>query len=110
MQTKNCKKSLSLNTSRSVALLLRLLRSRLFLELADILLNSCVESSLQLRPVAEHEQDLQPHEEWSKEESLNKVVQQSWSTALEDTVADELSHPGEDVDAEGDVVGCRAVG
>jgi len=110
MQTEDHRNLLSLDSSRFVALLLRLLRSGFFLELADVLLDSRVESSFQLRPVAEHEQNFQPDEERGEEECLDQVVEQSWGTTLEDTVADELSHPGEDVDAKGDVVGRCAVG
>jgi len=40
---------------------------------------------------------------------LDKVVQKSGSTAFEDTVTDELSHPCEDVDPDGDVVCRRAM-
>lgn len=75
-------------------------------ELADVLLNGRVESSLQLGSVSEHEEDFKPDKERCQEESLNQVVQQRRSTAFEDPMADELGYPGDNVDTNGNVV-CR---
>lgn len=103
--------SLGLAVGRAVALDLpvRLLSSSIVPELGDVLLNSRVKSGLQLRPIAEHEEDLEPDEEGSEEEGLDHVVEEGGGTTLEDSMADELRDPGEDVDTDGDVVGGHAI-
>lgn len=78
-------------------------------ELANVLLNCRIESSLQLGSISKHEQNFKPDEERCQEESLDQVVQQRRSTAFEDTMADELRYPGDNVNTNGDVVGRHAI-
>lgn len=85
-----------------------LLRS-LVLELLDVLLNGLVDAALQLRTVAEVEEDLEPDEERRQEKGLNNVVEQRRSATLELSMTDELRDPCDNVDSDGVVVGGLAV-
>ena len=86
------------------------LRFFLSRKLADISLDCFLEPRLELRSVAEREEHFQPDEKWCQEQSLHQIVQQSGSSTLKNAVADELSDPGEDVEADSPVVGRLPVG
>ena len=64
--------------------------SSALLEFLDILLDTLVDAALQLWPITEGEQDLEPNEEGCQEERLGEVVQQRGSPALEFAVTDKL--------------------
>lgn len=81
----------------------------LLLESRDFLLHTSIISCLQLRAVAEEEENLHPDEEGGKEQSLNQVIEQSRSTTLKGTVADKLQQPGDDMDPTKPVVGCHSI-
>lgn len=87
-----------------------LLASLLGPEFRKFLLDITVQPSLQLWAIAKHEEDFQPDEKWRQEDRLHEVVEQGWGSSLEDSVADELHEPGDDVHADGNVVGFHAVG
>lgn len=88
---------------------LSVLSNALF-KLLDILLDALVDAALQLWPITEGEQDLEPNEEGCQEERLGKVIQQRGSPALEFAVTDELRNPACNVDAACPVVRRGAVG
>lgn len=81
----------------------------LVLERCDLLLHTSIISCLQLRAVAEEEENLHPDEEGGKEQSLDQVIEQSWSTTLKGTVTDKLQQPGDDMDPAKPVVGRHSV-
>lgn len=101
--------SLAVSISIALDLTIRLRRSSIIPELLDILLNRHINPRLELRPVAEHEENLHPDEERRQKQRLHEVVEQRRRAAFEDPVADELRQPGEDVHAQRDVVGRHAV-
>ena len=53
---------------------------------------------MEVLPVAEEERDFHEDEERGRQQGLVEAVQQGWSPAFEDSVADELEDPGNDVD------------
>lgn len=81
----------------------------LSLKLGDFLLNALLYTSLELRAVSDLEEELEPDEHRSEEDSLNEVVKESGGALLEGAVADELGNPGDDVDAKGDLEGAGRI-
>ena len=78
-------------------------------KLLNLQLNSLVYPALEFGAVAEHEEYLEPDEEWSQEDGLHKVVQKRWCSSFELSVSDELGDPACDVDCAGPRVGSRTV-
>lgn len=70
-------------------------------ELSNVLLDLFLHPCLKLPAVAKEEQKLQPNEQRGQEESLHEVVEKSWGTALEFSMANELKYPGHYEDASG---------
>lgn len=69
-------------------------RSGLLLpELGNVLKHQFLDTSLQLRSIAEGEQGFQPDEQGSQEDRLEQIVQQSRRTTLKLPVANELCYP-----------------
>lgn len=65
---------MSLAVGISVGLLVFWCSALCRLELGDLLADIAVQSLLELWPVSEEEQDLEPYKERRKEESLHKVI------------------------------------
>jgi hypothetical protein len=63
------------------------------LEFINLLLHSLVDATLQLRTVAEREQDLKPDKERGQEECLDQVVEQSRRPAFKLSMSNELCDP-----------------
>lgn len=70
-------------------------------ELSNVLLDLFLHSCLELPAVAKEEQKLQPDKERRQEESLHEIVEKSWGTAFEFSMANELKYPGHQEDATG---------
>lgn len=87
-------------TNRSFVLLRR--NSLLNPELFDFLRNRLLNTSVELRPIPQLEQDLEPDKEGREEHGLEKVVQQGRCAALEGAMADELQDPGYHMHDDGD--------
>jgi len=79
-------------------------------EIRDLLLNGLVDPRFQLRSVAEHEQDLHPHEERGEKNRLDQIVEQSRCASFEDTMSNELSKPAKDVNSNSPMIGLSTVG
>lgn len=75
-------------------------------ELSNVLLDLFLHPCLELPAVAKEEQKLQPNKERGQEESLHEVVEKSWGTAFEFSMANELKYPGHYKDATGNHCGC----
>jgi hypothetical protein len=76
------------------------------LELVNLLLDSLVDATLQLRTVTEREQDLEPDKERGQEEGLNQVVKQSRCSSFKLSMSNELRDPAGNVYPTSPVV-CR---
>lgn len=91
----------------------------LFLTLAeflDVLLDGLVDATLQLRTVAEREQDFKPHKKRCEENGLYEIVEQRRGSSLELAVPNELRYPTDNIYCDCPVVGggpvrrCQVVG
>lgn len=80
--------------------LLRLLLA----ELGNLNLDGLVDTPLQLRAVAYHEQQFEPDEQGSQEDRLEEVVKQCRGPPLKLAVADKLRDPGDNIYRDGNLV------
>lgn len=70
-------------------------------ELGDLGLDLLVDAGLELRAVAQEEEDLEPDEHGGEEQGLDQVVQEGRGALLKGAVADKLGDPADDVDGDG---------
>lgn len=103
--------SLSMPVSRTVCLRLALPSFVLLvsLEPGHFLLDRSIQSRLELGPVTKMKQNLQPDEEGSQEDRLDKVIKQRWGSSFEDTVPHKLHEPGDDVYSNGNIISRHAI-
>lgn len=89
---------------------MRLLRVPALPELGNLNRHSLIHARLELRAVAQHEQELKPDEQRSEEDGLEKVVQECRGTALKFAVTEELRQPAHNVNDNGNLGGQDWVG
>lgn len=80
------------DTSNAHSLFSRLLLL-LLAELRNLHLDILIEALLQLRAIAEEEQDLHPDEERCQQQGLDQIVKQRRGTSLEFAMSDKLGQP-----------------